>query len=246
MSNVCLVTGAIGGIGTEICKRLYRDNNIVVATYRRKNEDVANNWQRNLKKEGIDVHIFPVDVTSFESCSELVEKVQNEIGIISVLINNAGITDDAVMKNMTVEQWQRVLNTNLNSVFNMSKLVFQGMCENGWGRIINISSINGQKGQFGQVNYAAAKAGMYGLTKSLAQEGARKGVTVNTISPGYIATEMVTSLPSQVIDKIVNEIPVRRLGKPEEVAHTVNFLISKQSDFITGSNIAVNGGQHMY
>jgi acetoacetyl-CoA reductase len=246
MNNTAIVTGAVGGIGTEICKRLVSDGFKVIATYRPENSDKATLWQEELAKEGINLYVIPVDVSDFDSCVKAIESVVSDFGHVSVLINNAGITADASMKNITCEQWQRVLRTNLDSVFNMSNLVFQGMCNNGWGRIVNISSINGQKGQFGQVNYAAAKAGMYGFSKSLAQEGARKGVTVNTISPGYIATDMVTSMPEKIVQSIIDEIPVKRLGSPMEIANAVSFLVDEHSGFITGSNIAINGGQHMY
>jgi len=201
MKKIAIVTGGAGGIGTEICKRLVNDGFKVIATCRPKNIDKAILWQAKLDKEDINLDVLPVDVSDFNSCAKAIERITADFGHVSVLINNAGITDDASMKNITCDQWQNVLRTNLDSVFNMSKLVFLGMCEMGWGRIVNISSINGQKGQFGQVNYAAAKAGMYGFTKSLAQEGARKGVTVNTVSPGYIATDMVTSLPKDIVDQ---------------------------------------------
>jgi len=201
MKKIAIVTSGAGGIGTEICKRLVNDGFKVIATCRPKNIDKAILWQAKLDKEDINLDVLPVDVSDFNSCAKAIERITADFGHVSVLINNAGITDDASMKNITCDQWQNVLRTNLDSVFNMSKLVFLGMCEMGWGRIVNISSINGQKGQFGQVNYAAAKAGMYGFTKSLAQEGARKGVTVNTVSPGYIATDMVTSLPKDIVDQ---------------------------------------------
>tara|TARA_R110001583_G_scaffold107898_1_gene256602 strand:- start:12763 stop:13503 length:741 start_codon:yes stop_codon:yes gene_type:complete len=246
MKRIAIVTGAAGGIGTEICKRLTSDNFKVIATYRTESADKAKKWQAKLAENGVDIDIMPVDVSEFTSCSKLVSCINADFGPVSVLINNAGITDDATMKNITSDQWNNVLRTNLDSVFNMSKLVFQAMCENGWGRIVNISSINGQKGQFGQVNYAAAKAGMYGFSKSLAQEGARKGVTVNTVSPGYIATEMVTKLPENILQSIVSEIPVGRLGSAVEIANAVSFLVGEHSGFITGSNISINGGQHMY
>lgn len=246
LEKIAIVTGATGGIGSEICKRLTKDRFKVIATYRPENAQKAKLWQEQLTKDGINLVMFPVDVSDFNSCAKAIESIRADFGHVSVLINNAGITDDASMKNITCEQWQKVLCTNLDSVFNTSKLVFQGMCDKGWGRIVNISSINGQKGQFGQVNYAAAKAGMYGFTKSLAQEGARKGVTVNTVSPGYISTDMVTSLPKNIVESIINEIPVNRLGTPAEIANAVSFLVGEHSGFITGSNIAINGGQHMY
>lgn len=202
-------------------------------------------WREELSSLGYNCTIIPVDVSNYDSCAVLIEKVNSQFGRVDILVNNAGITADASIKQMTVDMWQDVINTNLNSVFNLSKLVFESMMENNFGRIINISSINGQKGQFGQVNYAAAKSGIYGLTKSLALEGARKGITVNSISPGYIATDMLKVLPENILNKIVSEIPVARLGLPAEVAHAVSFLASDKSGFITGSNLAINGGQHM-
>jgi acetoacetyl-CoA reductase len=245
MNKIALVTGGIGGIGTAICQQLFVDGYTVIATYRSKNIDKALTWHKLLFDESKDVHIFPVNVASFESCDDMVRTVTEKVGPIAILVNNAGITDDASLKNMSSEQWRSVLNNNLDSVFNMSKAVFHRMCEMKWGRIVNISSINGQKGQFGQVNYAAAKAGIYGFTKSLAQEGAKKGVTVNSISPGYIATEMVNKLSANIIESIIVDIPVGRLGKPEEIANAVSFLVGEHSGFITGSNISINGGQYM-
>lgn len=245
MKKNAVVTGAIGGIGTEICIQLAKANFNVIGTYREKNKQQALLWQERMRLDNISVHVFPVEVDSFESCQSLAESVTEKHGVIEILVNNAGITSDATMKNITFEQWNNVLRTNLDSVFNMSKAVFQRMCENGWGRIVNISSINGQKGQFGQVNYSAAKAGMYGFTKSLALEGARKGVTVNSISPGYIGTKMVNEMPQAIIDSIVKEIPIGRLGKPIEIANAVKYLVDEHSGFITGSDLSINGGQHM-
>jgi acetoacetyl-CoA reductase len=186
-------------------------------------------------------------VGDFDSCQTMVKKIQAEVGNIDILINNAGITKDTTFKKMTKVDWDAVVNTNLNSVFNMTKPVVDGMVERGWGRVINISSVNGQKGAFGQTNYSAAKAGMHGFSKALAQEVARKGVTVNTVSPGYIGTKMVMAIPKDVLDtKIVPQIPVGRLGKPEEVAGLIVYLASDEAAFITGANVSINGGQHMY
>tara|TARA_B100001059_G_C17818771_1_gene576917 strand:+ start:685 stop:1425 length:741 start_codon:yes stop_codon:yes gene_type:complete len=245
MKKTALVTGAIGGIGTSICKRLIKDGCLVIGTYRLENKERAMVWQAELSKEGYECYIYPVDVSDYSSCSNLIEQIKSEFGSVDILINNAGVTSDATIGNMTVEMWQSVINTNLNSVFNLSKLVFEIMSECNFGRIINISSINGQKGQFGQANYAASKSGIYGLTKSLALEGARKGVTVNSISPGYIATEMLVAMPEKILNKIINDIPVGRLGLPEEVAEAVSYLASDKAGFVTGSNLAINGGQHM-
>jgi acetoacetyl-CoA reductase len=187
-----------------------------------------------------------VDVTDYDACQKAVAKIQSEVGAIDILVNNAGITRDAAFRKMGKPDWDAVLRTNLDSVFNMSKPVCDGMVDRGWGRIINISSINGQKGAFGQTNYSAAKAGMHGFTKALALEVARKGVTVNTISPGYVATKMVLAVPKDVLDsKIIPQIPVGRLGKPEEIAGLVAYLCSDEAAFVTGANIAINGGQHM-
>lgn len=246
MKKIALVTGAIGGIGTSICKQLIDDGYFVIGSYRAENIEKSLAWQVKFNKKGYECPIYPVDVSDYNSCKEMVEKIKNDFGVIDILINNAGITSDASIKKMTVEMWQSVININLTSIFNLSKLVFDSMSERNFGRIINISSINGQKGQFGQVNYAAAKSGIYGLTKSLALEGANKGITVNSISPGYIATEMLTAMPENILSKIINDIPVGRLGLPEEIANAVSYLASEKSGFITGSNLAINGGQHMY
>jgi acetoacetyl-CoA reductase len=187
-----------------------------------------------------------VDVSDFESCQHSVNQIQAEVGPIDILVNNAGITRDMTFKKMSKVDWDAVVNTNLDSVFNMTKPVCEGMVERGWGRIINVSSVNGSKGAFGQCNYAAAKAGMHGFTKSLALEVARKGVTVNTISPGYIGTKMVMAIPKEILDtKIIPQIPVGRLGRPEEVAGLIIYLCSDEAAFVTGANIAINGGQHM-
>ena len=245
MKKNAIVTGAIGGIGTEICKQLFDKGFNLVATYQPKNIEKAECWQDKMKSSGFDVYIAPVDVASYESCQNLYEQVSDKFGAVSVLVNNAGVTDDATIKKMQPQQWDFVLRTNLDSVFNMSKVTFEDMCQLGGGRIINISSINGHKGQFGQANYSAAKAGIYGFTKSLALEGARKGVTVNSISPGYTETNMLSGVPDKVLEKIIQDIPVGRLGKPQEIANAVCFLVGANSDFITGSDIAINGGQYM-
>jgi len=198
--------------------------------------------------EGRDYHFsaYPADVADFDSCTKMVDQVSKEIGPIDILINNAGITRDMTFKKMTKPDWDAVMHTNLDSVFNVTKPVVDGMVERGWGRVINVSSVNGQKGAFGQTNYSAAKAGMHGFTKALALEVARKGVTVNTISPGYIGTKMVLAIPKDVLDsKIIPQIPLGRLGKPEEVAGLCAYLASDEAAFVTGANIAINGGQHM-
>jgi acetoacetyl-CoA reductase len=200
-----------------------------------------------MKAKGHEMRAVPVDVADFDSCQKAIAKIQSEVGPVDILVNNAGITRDMTFRKMGKVDWDSVLRTNLDSVFNMTKPACDGMVDRGWGRIINISSINGQKGAFGQTNYSAAKAGMHGFTKALALEVARKGVTVNTISPGYIGTKMVLAIPKEVLDsKIIPQIPVGRLGKPEEIAGLVAYLCSDEAAFVTGANIAINGGQHMY
>ncbi len=208
-------------------------------------EEKLQKWRDALKAEGYDIPAFKADVSNFDDCQALVARIEKEIGPIDVLVNNAGITRDAVLRKMSLDQWDAVIATNLDSVFNVTRPVIQGMTDRGFGRVINISSINGQKGQFGQVNYSAAKAGIHGFTMALAQEVARKGVTVNTISPGYIATEMVMAVSEDIRNKIIASIPVGRLGKPEEVAYVVEFLASDDAAFITGADLSVNGGQYM-
>jgi acetoacetyl-CoA reductase len=199
-----------------------------------------------MKKQGFDFRAEPVDVTNYESCQKAVAQIAKDVGPVDVLVNNAGITRDTTFRKMDLDSWHAVINTNLDSVFNMTKPVIDAMAERGWGRIINVSSVNGQKGAFGQTNYSAAKAGMHGFTKAAALEYAKKGVTVNTISPGYIGTKMVMAIPKEVLDsKIIPQIPVGRLGKPEEVAGLVAYLCSEEAAFVTGANIAINGGQHM-
>ena len=217
--RVALVTGAMGGLGTAICQSLAKDG----------------------------FKAYPCDVTDFDSAKACVETVSREVGPIDVLVNNAGITRDMTFKKMDKSAWDAVIRTNLDSVFNMTKQVMDGMVERKWGRVINVASVNGQKGAFGQTNYSAAKAGMHGFTKALALEVARQGVTVNTISPGYIGTKMVTAIPQEILDtKILPQIPVSRLGKPEEIAGLVAYLASDEAAFVTGANISINGGQHMF
>ena len=200
-----------------------------------------------MRTEGYRVHAAEGDVSDFDSCSEMFYNVRAVVGPIDILVNNAGITRDSVFKRMTEKDWMEVINTNLNSVFNVTRQVIDGMVERGWGRIINISSVNAIKGQFGQTNYSAAKAGIHGFTKALALEVARKGVTINTISPGYIGTKMVTAIPKEILDtKILPQIPIGRLGKPDEVAGLIIYLCSEEAAFVTGANISINGGQHMY
>lgn len=241
--RIVLVTGGTGGIGSAICKRLARMGHIVATTYR--SEDKARAWEAEMKKEGFTFHLYKCDVSDFEECQKLVKAVVADLGPIQVLVNNAGITRDSTLRKMNIDQWRDVMSNNLDSVFNVTRPVIDCMLESGFGRIINISSINGQKGQFGQSNYAAAKAGMHGFTKALAQEVAKKCITVNTISPGYIDTDMIKGVPENIRDGIRAQIPVGRFGTPEDVAHVVSFLMQDDSGFITGANIAANGGQFM-
>ena len=244
--RVALVTGGMGGLGEAICIKLAALGYTVVTTYSPSNTK-AREWLQTMRAQGFDFYAYACDVTEWESCQACVRKVAAEIGPVDVLVNNAGITRDMTFKRMDKINWDAVIHANLDSCFNMAKQVCDGMVDRGWGRVINISSVNGQKGAFGQTNYSAAKAGMHGFTKALALEVARKGVTVNTISPGYIGTRMVTAIPKEVLDsKIIPQIPLGRLGKPEEVAGLVAYLASEEAAFVTGANIAINGGQHMH
>ena len=244
--RIALVTGGMGGLGEAICIKLAALGYTVVTTHSPGNTK-APEWLESMKKQGFAFRAYPCDVASFDSAAACVKQVADGLGPIDVLVNNAGITRDKTFKKMDKASWDAVVQTNLDSCFNMTKQVCDGMVDRGWGRIINISSVNGQKGAFGQTNYSAAKAGMHGFTKALALEVARKGVTVNTISPGYIGTKMVMAIPKDVLDsKIVPQIPMGRLGKPEEVAGLVAYLSSDEAAFLTGANIAINGGQHMY
>jgi len=243
--RTAVVTGGMGGLGEAICIKLSRMGFKVVTTYSPGNTK-AKDWLAEMKRQGHEIHAVAADVADFDSCAKAVKQVESEVGPVDVLVNNAGITRDMTFKKMGKIDWDGVVRTNMDSVFNMTKQVCDGMVDRGWGRIINVSSVNGQKGAFGQTNYSAAKAGMHGFTKALALEVARKGVTVNTISPGYIGTKMVTAIPKEVLDsKIIPQIPVGRLGKPEEVAGLVAYLCSDEAAFVTGANIAINGGQHM-
>lgn len=243
VQRVVLVTGGTGGIGTAICKKLARAGHIVATTFR--NEEKALAWDAEMKKEGFSFHLYKCDVSDFEDSQKMVKTVVQELGPIQVLINNAGITRDSSLRKMTIDQWRDVISSDLDSVFNVTRAAIDYMLETGFGRIINISSINGQKGQFGQSNYAAAKAGMHGFTKALAQEVAKKGITVNTVSPGYIETDMISAVPEAIRNNILAQIPVGRFGKPEDVAHVVAFLMADDSGFITGSNLSANGGHFM-
>ena len=245
--KVALITGGSGGIGTAIARHLF-ENGAKVAVAYNKNGDhaLAKSWQTKQKEAGYDFTIHYCDVTDFESSAMMVFNIEKELGNIDILVNNAGVTEDVTLKKMSYEQWHKVINTNLDGVFNVTRNVLSKMLEKQYGRIINISSINGQKGQFGQVNYCTSKAGMHGFTKALAQEVARKNITVNTVSPGYVKTKMTENMSQEILNKIINQIPVGRLANPDEVARVVGFLASTQSAFITGANFAINGGQHMF
>ncbi len=243
--RVVLVTGGMGGLGETISTKMADAGFKVVVTYSPGNSKHGE-WVAEMKKRGYDFLAVPCDVADIESCAKAIAQVQSKLGAVDVLVNNAGITRDMTFKKMDKVNWDIVIRTNLDSLFNVTKQVADGMVERGWGRIINVSSVNGSKGAFGQTNYSAAKAGVHGFTKALALEVARKGVTVNTISPGYIGTKMVTAIPKDILEsKILPQIPVGRLGKPEEVAGLIIYLASEEAAFVTGANIAINGGQHM-
>jgi acetoacetyl-CoA reductase len=243
--RLALITGGMGGLGECISTKMHNAGYTVVVTHSPGNKSV-DEWLGSMKANGYDFHAYAVDVADYDSCQQCVAKIQAEVGVVDILVNNAGITRDTTFKKMNKVDWDTVMRTNLDSVFNMTKPVCDGMVDRGWGRVINVSSVNGSKGAFGQTNYSAAKAGMHGFTKSLALEVARKGVTVNTISPGYIGTKMVTAIPKEILEtKIISQIPIGRLGKPEEVAGLVIYLCSDEAAFVTGANIAINGGQHM-
>ena len=244
--RIAVVTGGMGGIGEAISVKLAASGCKVVATHSPGNRH-AEQWLADMKSRGYAMHTVEVDVADFDSCKRAAARIKDEVGAVDILVNNAGITQDASFRKMEKSAWDAVLRTNLDSVFNMTKPLIDGMAERGWGRVINISSVNGQKGAFGQANYSAAKAGMHGFTKALALEYARKGVTVNTVSPGYVATKMVMAVPKDVLDaKILPQIPVGRLGKPEEIGALVAYLCSEDAGFLTGANVAINGGQHMF
>jgi acetoacetyl-CoA reductase len=245
MARIALVTGGMGGLGEAVCIKLASMGYQVITTYSPGNTK-GNEWLAAMEQQGYNFRAYPCDVADYDSAQQCIAQIEKEVGSIDVLVNNAGITRDMTFKKMDKTNWDAVMHANLDSVFNMTKPVCDSMVERGWGRIINISSVNGQKGAFGQTNYAAAKAGMHGFTKALALEVARKGVTVNTISPGYIGTKMVMAIPQEVLDsKIIPQIPMGRLGKPEEVAGLVAYLAADEAAFVTGANIAINGGQHM-
>ncbi|HUB64037.1 MAG TPA: acetoacetyl-CoA reductase [Methylocella sp.] len=243
--RVAVITGGMGGLGDSISTKMHEADYRVVVTHSPGNTKVKE-WISEHKARGCEFFAYPVDVADFDSCRECVARIVKEVGPVDILVNNAGITRDTTFKKMSKGDWDSVIRTNLDSVFNMTKQVMDGMVDRGWGRVVNVSSVNGSKGAFGQTNYSAAKAGMHGFTKALALEVARKGVTVNTISPGYIGTKMVMAIPKEVLDtKILPQIPLGRLGRPEEIAGLIIYLCSDEAAFVTGANIAINGGQHM-
>jgi len=242
--NIALVTGGTGGIGTAICQKLTLDGFTVVAAS--SSEAKAKRWEQEQKELGFDIQTCVLNVVDFSNCTKNILYIEEVIGPISVLVNTAGITQDSTIKRMSKDQWQNVIDVNLTGTFNMCRNIIEPMLERKHGRIINISSINGEKGQFGQVNYAASKAGIHGITMSLAQEVASKGITVNTISPGYVLTPMVAKIDQEIQDKICAQIPVGRMGQPAEIGRAVAFLADEQAGYITGSNLSINGGQHMH
>ena len=240
MARVAVVTGGSRGIGRAICEKLKADGFTVVANY------AGNDAAANQLKADTGIPCYKFDVGDHEATLAGCAKIAEEVGPIDVVVNNAGITRDGTLAKMSYDDWHDVMRINLGGCFNMAKACFPGMRERGWGRIVNIGSINGQAGQYGQVNYAAAKSGIHGFTKALAQEGAKFGVTVNAIAPGYIDTDMVAAVPESVLEKIVAKIPVGRLGQAEEIARGVSFLCAEKGGFVTGSTMSINGGQHMY
>ena len=241
--RTALVTGGTGGIGTAIVRYLAKQGHRVATNYR--DQAKAEQWKAMMAKDGIEVLLVPADVCNPDSCEAMAAIIESSLGPVEILVNNAGITRDTTFHKMTYPQWMEVVNTNLNACFNVTRPVIEGMRARKWGRIVQISSINGQKGQYGQANYAAAKAGMHGFSISLAQENAKFGITVNTVSPGYVGTDMVMAVPEEVREKIIAQIPVGRLGKPEEIAHAVAFLTGEEAAWITGANLAINGGHYM-
>ena len=243
--RIAYVTGGMGGIGTAICKRFCQAGYTVIAGCG-PNSPRKDTWVVAMRSEGFDVIVSEGNVGDWMSTKNAFDRVKTEVGPVDILVNNAGIVRDAVFRKMDRDQWQQVINTNLNSMFNVTKQVIEDMVERRWGRIINISSVNGQKGQFGQTNYATAKAGIHGFSMALALEVANNGVTVNTVSPGYIGTQMVRTIRPDVLSQIVSSIPMKRLGEPDEIASLVAWLASDDAGFTTGADYSMNGGLHMY
>ncbi len=240
MSRVAVVTGGTRGIGGMVSEQLKEKGYTVAAVYGG-NDEAARQFN-----EETGIPVYKIDVSDFDACQEGVRKIEADLGSVEILVNNAGITRDGTMHRMSHDNWQAVIDTNLGSCFNMSRAVIEGMRTRKFGRIVNIGSINGQAGQYGQVNYAAAKSGIHGFTKALAQEGAAQGITVNAIAPGYVDTDMVRAVPADILEKIIQRIPMGRLGRGEDIARGVLFLVADEADFITGSTLSINGGQHMY
>ena len=246
MARIALVTGGIGGIGSEICTRLATDGATVIANHIPQETAQAEAWKAERVAAGLNVDIAVGDVSSFDDCTRMIAEITAKHGPIDILVNCAGITKDGTFKKMAPAQWNAVIGVNLNSVFNVTRQVWEGMLDRGFGRIVNISSVNGQRGQFGQTNYSAAKAGMHGFTMALAQEGAAKGITVNTLSPGYVDTPMTLAMDEKVRNSIISGIPMRRMAQPAEIASAVAFLVSDANGYVTGSNLQVNGGLFMH
>lgn len=243
--RIALVTGGNGGIGTAICRELADKGLKVIAGYYEPEKEAAEQWQAAMKSAGYEIDLVGGDVSDYDSAGKMITEAESSVGPIDVLVNCAGITRDKTLKRMTADQWNAVIRTNLDSAFNMTQQVIGGMLERGYGRVINISSVNGQRGQFGQANYSAAKAGLHGFTMATAQETALKGVTVNTVSPGYIATDMTKAIAPEILDSITQTIPMKRMGEPEEIAQAVAWLADERTSYVTGANIPVNGGLFM-
>ena len=244
-TRIALVTGGTGGIGTAICIALAQQGRKVIAGYYPPEEESALTWQQRHRANGYDFEIVACDVSDYESSQSTLQDVERSFGTVDILVNCAGITRDKTLRHMTLDQWDAVLRTNLDSAFNVTRQVVNNMSAKGFGRIVNISSVNGQKGQFGQANYSAAKAGLHGFTKAVAQELANKGVTVNSVSPGYVKTEMTDAIPEEIRDAIVQQVPMGRMASPDEIAYVVSFLTDDRNTYMTGANLPVNGGMYM-
>jgi acetoacetyl-CoA reductase len=243
--KTALITGGIGGIGSAICKELVRQDRQVIAGFIPGEEELADNWLAGMKELGLEAGVVAGDVSDFGQTSDMISQVRERFGPIGLLVNCAGITRDGTLAKMDVENWRAVIDTNLNSIFNVTRNVVPDMIESGFGRIVSLSSVNGQKGQFGQTNYSAAKAGVHGFTMALAQEVARKGITVNTVAPGYVKTRMTDAIPQDISDAIVSTIPLGRMAEPEEIARLVGFLCHDDNSYITGARVPINGGMYM-